>query len=249
MKIGERIVRIESCSSTNDLAQEMALHGEEEGTVIIAEEQIKGRGTKGRKWYSSRGKGLYLSVILRPRRRDMSLLPLAMGLSVRDALLESERLSVLLKWPNDLVCAGKKLGGILCEASFRGNDISHVVLGIGLNITHNQDDFPEEFRNRATSLQLVLDREIDREDFLLKLWRILGDWYSLFIQGKDAQIIKIFEEFSSFSPGEEIIVETEKEGIAGEYRGIDLQGRLLLRVGKREQSFLAAEVMEIKKCK
>ncbi len=249
MKIGKRIIKVESCSSTNDLAQEMALRGEEEGTVIIAEEQLKGRGTKGRKWYSPRGKGIYLSVILRPRRRDMSVLPLAVGLSVRDALLESEGLSVLLKWPNDLVCDGKKIGGILCEASFRGNDISHVVLGIGLNLTHDQDDFPEEFRNKATSLQLELDRDIDREDFLLRFWRILGDWYGLFLQGKDVQIIKLFEEFSAFSPGEEIIVETEKGRIAGEYKGIDLQGRLLLRVWKRERSFLAAEVVEIRKCK
>lgn len=244
MKIGKRIVRVESCSSTNDLAHEMALQGEEEGTVIMAWEQIEGRGTKGRQWHSPGGKGLYFSVILRPCKRDLSLLPLVMGLAVREALLESEGLSVRLKWPNDLVCTGKKLGGILCEASFRGNDVSHVVLGIGINLSHAPDDFPEEFRHKATSLQLELDRETERENFLSQLWRILGDWYSLFLRGKDAQIIKVFEESSAFSAGEEIIVKTEKEKIRGEYRGIDLKGRLLLHVGKREQSFLAAEVME-----
>jgi BirA family biotin operon repressor/biotin-[acetyl-CoA-carboxylase] ligase len=247
MKIGRRIIRVESCSSTNDLAHEMALQGEEEGTVVMAEEQMKGRGTKGRKWYSTRGMGLYFSVILRPRKRNLSLLPLAMGLAVRDALLESAGLSVRLKWPNDLVCAGKKLGGILCEASFRGNDVGHVVLGIGLNLAHTRDEFPVEFRSRATSLQLELDREIDKEELLLRLWRELGGWYSLFLQEKESQIIKIFEESSTFSPGEEITVETGKERIRGEYRGIDIQGRLHLRVGKREQSFLAAEVMELKK--
>ncbi len=247
MEIAKRTVKVESCSSTNDLAHEMALRGEEEGTVIIAEEQTKGRGTKGRNWYSPRGMGLYFSVILRPRKRDLSFLPLAMGLAVKDALFESFGLSVCLKWPNDLVCSGKKVGGILCEASFKGNDLSHVVLGIGLNLSHTQDDFPEECRDKATSLQLELAREIDREDLILKLWRILSDWYSLFLQGKEAQIVKIFEESSAFSAGEEVVVQTEKEKILGKYMGIDLRGRLILRTAKGERSFLAAEVVEIKK--
>lgn len=247
MKIGERIVRVETCTSTNDLAHEMALQGEREGTVIMAEEQRRGRGTKGRQWYSPAGKGLYFSVILRPRKRDLSLLPMAMGLAVREALLESEGLSARLKWPNDIVCSGKKLGGLLCEASFRGNEANYVALGVGINVNQTQDDFPEEFRKRATSLRLQLHREIDRENFLSKLCRILDDWYNLFLQRKDAQIIRIFEECSAFSAGEKIMVGTEKERIVGEYRGVDLQGRLILRVEKGERSFLAAEVMEIKK--
>ncbi len=247
MKIGERVIRVESCSSTNDIAHEMAIQGEEEGTIIVAEEQMKGRGTKGRRWYSPLGKGIYLSVILRPRKRNLSLLPLAMGLAVRDALLESAGIPVRLKWPNDLVFADKKLGGILCEASFRGNDVGHVVLGIGLNLAHARDEFPKEFRNRATSLQLEVDKEIDKEELLQNLWRVLDDWYSLFLQEKEAQVVKIFEESSVFSVGEEIMVQTEKEKISGRYMGIDLRGRLLLRVEKGERSFLAAEVIEIRK--
>lgn len=247
MKIGERVIRVESCSSTNDMAHEMAIQGEEEGTVIVAEEQTKGRGTKGRKWYSPRGKGIYISVILRPQKRNLSLLPLAMGLAVRDALLESAGIPVQLKWPNDLVCGGKKLGGILCEASFRGNDVGYVVLGLGLNLAHARDEFPEEFRNRATSLQLEADKEIDRGELLQNLWRVLGEWYSLFLQEKEAQIIKIFEESSAFSVGEEIIVQTEKEKISGKYMGIDLRGRLILHAAEGERSFVAAEVVDIKK--
>jgi len=247
VKIGEKILRIESCSSTNDLANELALQGEKEGTIIIAEEQTAGRGTKGRKWYSARQKGLYLSVILRPQRRDMSLLPLAAGLAMRDALFEAENLPVRLKWPNDLICKRKKLGGILCEASFIGNEISHVILGIGINLSHKREDFPEEFRSQATSLKLLLRKEIDKEILLSKLWEILDDWYNFFLQGKDVQIVRVFEECSVFSSGEKLTVETEKERIKGEYRGLDLRGRLLLVTGKRERSLLAAEVLEIKR--
>lgn len=247
MKIGEKTLRIESCSSTNDFANELALQGEKEGTIIIAEEQTAGRGTKGRKWYSASQKGLYLSVILRPQRRDLSLLPLVAGLAVRDALFEAEGLQVRLKWPNDLLCKSKKLGGILCEASFIGNEMSHVILGIGINLSHKREDFPQEFRSQATSMKLLLRKELDKEILLSKLWEILDDWYNFFLQGKDIQIVRAFEEHSVFSCGEKLTVETEKEIINGEYRGLDLQGRLLLATGKRERALLAAEVLEIKR--
>ncbi len=247
MIIGKKIIRVESCSSTNDLANEKALRGEEEGTVIIAENQTAGRGTKGRKWFSVSKKGLYLSIILRPRRRDLSLLPLAFGLAVKDALFEAENLAVRLKWPNDLVCAGKKLGGILCEASFLGNEMNHAILGIGINLNHDYDDFPEEFRSQATSLKLLLKKCIDRDDLLSKTWGILDDWYHFFLQGNDLQIVRGFEDSSIFSIGEVLALKTEKERCRGEYAGIDPQGRLILVDGGRKRTLLAADVIDIDK--
>lgn len=247
MKIGEKIFLVESCSSTNDLANEKALQGEEEGTVVIAEKQTEGRGTKGRKWFSIREKGLYLSIILRPRRKDLSLLPLAFGLAVRDALFETEGLDVRLKWPNDLVHSGKKLGGILCEASFIGNEMSHVILGIGINLNQERYDFPEGIRSQATSLKLLLKKNIDRDLFLSRLWGILDDWYHFFLQGKDREIITGFEDSSTFSVGEELVVRTEDERFRGKYRGVDLKGRLHIESGERQRSFLAAEIIEISK--
>lgn len=247
MKIGKKILLVESCSSTNDLANKKALQGEDEGTVIIAEKQTEGRGTKGRKWFSLRKKGLYLSMILRPSRRDLSLLPLAFGLAVKDALFEAESLSVKLKWPNDLVHSGKKLGGVLCEASFIGNEISHVILGIGINLNHEKDDFPEEFRSQATSLKMLLNKTVDRDFFISKLCKILDEWYHLFIQGKNIQIIRGYEDCSVFAIGDELAVETEKGRFKGEYRGLDLQGRLLLKDEGEERSILAAEIIEVNK--
>ena len=245
MKIGKKVLLVKSCSSTNTLANEKALQGEEEGTVVIAEEQTEGRGTKGRKWFSISKKGVYLSIILRPPRKDLSLLPLAFGLAVRDALSVAESLDVRLKWPNDLVHSEKKLGGILCEASFIGNEMSHVILGIGINLNHEKDDFPEEFRSQATSLKLLLKKNIDRDIFLAELWERLDDWYEFFLQGNDLQIIKGFEDCSILSIGEVLCVETENERFRGEYRGLDLKGRLLLLDGGRERSLLAAEIIEI----
>jgi len=154
MEIGAKINRIKSCSSTNDLAKEMALSGEEEGTVVISEEQTKGRGMKGRKWYSARRKGIYLSVILRPPHSNISLLPLVAGLAVTDAVFDSAGLRIKLRWPNDLIWGKKKLGGILCEGGFLGDRINYAILGIGLNVNHGRGDFPEEIRHQATSLKL-----------------------------------------------------------------------------------------------
>ena len=247
MKIGEKIHRVETCSSTNDFANTMALRGEEEGTVIIADEQTSGRGTKGRIWISEKDKGLYFSVILRPSERDLSLLPLVAGLAVRDALSETGDLPVKLKWPNDLICRGKKLGGILCEASFLGNAISHAILGVGLNVHHVREDFPVNFRSQATSLKILLNDDFDVRTFLIKLWKILDEWYGFFKEGKKAQIIRAFEEYSEFSAGERLVVQTEKKRMKGEYRGIDLRGRLLLQTQGFERPFLAAEVLKIKK--
>lgn len=247
MKIGAKILEVKSCSSTNDLANAMALDGEEEGTVIIAEEQTAGRGTRGRVWFSEMEKGLYFSVILRPVVKDLSLLPLCAGLAVKDALSEIAGLPVLLKWPNDLIYRGRKLGGILCEASFIGNEISHAVLGVGLNVNHDEESFPVHIRSQATSLKILLAKEFDAQAFLDKLWLILDDWYRIFLEGKKAQIIRAFEESSEFSPGERLTIITEKTKMTGEYIGIDLGGRLLLRITGVERSFLAPEILGIKK--
>jgi BirA family biotin operon repressor/biotin-[acetyl-CoA-carboxylase] ligase len=247
MKIGQKILRVESCSSTNDLANMKAMQGEDEGTVIIAEKQTEGRGTKGRKWFSMPKKGLYLSLILRPPKKDLSLLPLASGLAIKDTLFEAEDLSAQLKWPNDLVHVGKKLGGILCEASFIGNELSHVILGIGINVDHERDDFPEEFRSRATSLKILLNKTVDKDFFLSKLWEILDHWYDVFLQGKNIEIIRGYEDCSIFSIGERLTVKMENGLLSGEYRGLDLQGRLLIRERGRERSFLAAEILEVNK--
>jgi BirA family biotin operon repressor/biotin-[acetyl-CoA-carboxylase] ligase len=139
MEIGAKIVRVESCPSTNDLAKELALSGEKEGTVVISEEQTQGKGTKGRSWFSARRKGLYLSVILTPPSPKISLLPLVAGLAVSDAVFSTVGIRTSLKWPNDLVWEGKKLGGLLCESGYLGNRVNYVILGLGLNVSHGKD--------------------------------------------------------------------------------------------------------------
>ncbi|MFC2169025.1 biotin--[acetyl-CoA-carboxylase] ligase [Acidobacteriota bacterium] len=233
------------CPSTNDLAKELARKGAVEGTVIISQEQTKGRGTKGREWFSAPGKGLYLSIILRPPNANISLIPLVAGLAASDAVFKSECIRALLLWPNDLVWAGKKLGGILCETVFSGNRLNCIILGIGLNLNHSRQDFPGDIRPYATSLKIITGEKVKKRPILENLWITLNHWYDLFLGGENEKIVNAMEKYSVFSPGKELTVLTEQERIIGVYSGIDLKGGLILEEGGIKRSFYSAEIASI----
>jgi len=245
MNIGAIIQSFETCSSTNDLAKALAEEGAEEGTVVLAEEQTKGRGTKGRSWHSPRGQGLYASVILRPKQTDISLLPLLAGVACAEAIRRAAGLDVSLKWPNDIVWRNKKLGGILCESGFLGNAVVYAVLGLGLNVSQKKRDFPEELRPSATSLRLILHKEVDRGRLELSLWQALNSWYKLFRQGRIAEVIQAFESIFIVPIGKVVNIKKENESYSGIFLGIDSQGRLRLRQDGHELLLSLAEIQGI----
>jgi BirA family biotin operon repressor/biotin-[acetyl-CoA-carboxylase] ligase len=247
MEIGAKIFRVKSCPSTNDLAKELALSGEEEGTVVVSDEQTEGRGMKGRKWYSARKKGIYLSVILRPARANTSLLPIVAGLAVVEAVFDSVGLRIKLRWPNDLIWGKRKLGGILCEGGFLGNRINYAILGIGLNVNQGRNDFPGEIRHRATSLKLILKERMDEKAVLGNLWPALNHWYGRFVQNEKDKIICNFQENSLLVPGKGITLITQGREVSGIYRGIDSRGGLILESRGKKRSFVSAEVKTGKK--
>jgi BirA family biotin operon repressor/biotin-[acetyl-CoA-carboxylase] ligase len=246
MEIGVKIHKFKTCASTNDLAKEMALAGEEEGTVVVSDEQTKGKGTKGRSWYSARKKGLYLSFILYPAQPQISILPLAAGLAANDAIFESTGIRVGLKWPNDLIWGKKKLGGILCESGFLGNKASYAIVGIGINLNHEREDFPEEIRSMATSIKLIIKKNIDRKRLIQKLCKALNRWYGLFRERKNEEIVRSFQDYSILALGKEIKLLTETEEVFGNYAGIDSKGGLVLERDGKRMTFFSGEVRSIK---
>lgn len=249
MAIGAKIIRVKSCSSTNDLAKELAHSGEAEGTVVLAQEQTVGKGTKGRSWFSVKGKGLYFSVILYPPHLDLSLLPLLAGLAAREAILASLGFQVALKWPNDLVWEGKKLGGILCESGFLGDQVTYAVLGLGLNVNHEKNDFPGDIRPKATSLKIAKGADVDPEEVLRALWPALDLWYSQFRHGRGGKIVRAFQDASVISLGSEVTIIAGEKEVAGIYRGIDSRGGLILEVQRKRNSFFSAEIIRLKDVK
>jgi BirA family biotin operon repressor/biotin-[acetyl-CoA-carboxylase] ligase len=245
MTIGMTIHSFSTCPSTNDLAKRLAREGSVEGTVVVAEEQTEGRGTKGRSWHSPRGFGLYASVILRPRRADLSLLPLAAGVACLEAIREATGVEAALEWPNDIVWKYRKLGGLLCEGEFLGNTVSFAVLGIGLNISQRRDDFPAALRRTATSLRLVLGREVDRAAVETALWPALNRWYTTWVRGRKEEIVRTYESRLVIPAGAVIEIRREEGTLRGVYRGVDLKARLKLEKDGKEILLSPAEILAI----
>jgi BirA family biotin operon repressor/biotin-[acetyl-CoA-carboxylase] ligase len=248
MTLGTVIHRLDSVPSTNDVALRLVRDGAAHGTVVAAEEQTRGRGTKGRGWHSPRGRGLYASFILRwddPRglEETFALLPLAAGLAAAEAVLQSAGVEALLKWPNDLVHGRRKLGGILTEAVFRAGAPGHAVVGIGINVNHEETDFPEELRDTATSVRLITGRPGDREGLLARLCQTLDSWYNSLSRGARDEVVRAYQDRMVFRPGAQVRVETSRGAIRGAYRGLTAQGRLRLdRAGRQE--FLSFEEIQ-----
>jgi BirA family biotin operon repressor/biotin-[acetyl-CoA-carboxylase] ligase len=156
--------------STNDAAIAAALRGAAEGTAILAESQRAGRGRRGRDWFSPPGAGIYLSMIVRPQRREeWGLLTLGAGVAAAEAVTSATGLPVELKWPNDLVVGRpwRKLGGVLCESVGSGSTVDAVVIGVGLNA--GRVAYPPEIAARATSIETELGRPVERAVIVVEL--------------------------------------------------------------------------------
>lgn len=148
------VLAFERIGSTNDAARELAEQGGEAGATVVADVQTAGRGQAGRPWLAPPGLGLLASVLFRGESgTDPSVMPLRIGLAVARAVHAVTGLDVSLKWPNDLVLDGRKLGGILCEAA--SSPSAWVIAGIGLNVGQGRSDFPPELRAGATSLRIA----------------------------------------------------------------------------------------------
>lgn len=164
--IGKNLIVLDSVNSTNDHLKKLGNEGCENGTVVAAREQTRGKGRLGRTWQSKKDDGIAFSVLLRPNvapSEVSAITPLA-GLAVCKAIREYTRLDCVIKWPNDIIIGRKKLVGILTEMSAEFDAVEYVITGIGINIDHTS--FPEEIAFKATSLLLETGRHIDKNEFL-----------------------------------------------------------------------------------
>ena len=164
--IGKNLIVLDSVNSTNDYLKKLGNEGYENGTVVAAREQTKGKGRLGRTWQSKKDDGIAFSVLLRPSvapSEVSAITPLA-GLAVCKAIREYTKLDCVIKWPNDIIVGRKKLVGILTEMSAEFDAVEYVITGIGINVDHTS--FPEEIAFKATSLLLETGRHIDKNEFL-----------------------------------------------------------------------------------
>ncbi len=163
--VGRAVEYRDIVDSTNNLAKRLAAEGCIEGTAVIAERQTAGKGRLGRNWESPSGNGIYISVVLRPDMApaETQILTLAAATAAAGAIREATGIFTGIKWPNDLVIEGKKVCGILLEMSSEADRVNYIVLGIGINFSQDREDFPDELKNRATSLKMSAETQAPAE--------------------------------------------------------------------------------------
>lgn len=221
--VGRRIHWFERVGSTNDVARTLAEAGSPEGTVVLAREQTAGRGRLGRPWVSPPG-GIWMSVILRPiaAPHEVSRLGLAVGVATSRAVEQACGVSVGLRWPNDLVVARRKLGGILVES---GPDVRWVIAGVGINANVPVAELPEG----ATSLLEIKGHPVDRTGLLQALLGELELLYEMF-RGHDWATILEWWRRRSTTLGRRVRVYLPSGVYEGVAEAVDEDGALILRL-------------------
>ena len=169
--MGREIFPFGRVTSTNDIAFSLARAGSPEGTLVIAEEQTRGKGRLGRDWHSPPGLGLWFSLILRPdiSAHESSTVSLAVALAVAGVMRDAYGIDARIKWPNDVLVGSRKICGILTEAEFRDGGVEFVVVGTGVNVLHAEDDFPADLRAIATSVSIESQSAVSRVDVISRL--------------------------------------------------------------------------------
>ena len=183
------IYRLKKVDSTNAFLFKEGTKGVPDGSVCISDEQTAGKGRMDRVWSSPAGKGLWLSVLVRPdlSAENVPLLTYCAALAMSDALDEAAGVRSEIKWPNDLVARGKKICGILCTSSFENGKPAFVVIGTGVNLKNGA--FPPELADRATSVE-AMDGKTDREGIMQAYLRYLRKWIGNLTAGKKTDLLK-----------------------------------------------------------
>jgi len=228
--IGNSIHFFKEVDSTNDIAFQRALGGADEGTVVIAESQTRGKGRLKRQWQSPPGCNLYTSIILRPEIAPIFApqITLTTGVAVADLLSLYCPGNVTLKWPNDVQIRGKKVCGILTEMSASvAYKVDFIIVGIGINVNIERSGFDEAFRHIATSLKEEVGSEISRLDLIVKLFDNLEHLYTTLRMEGFGSIKDMWLKYSDMV-GKQIRVVFNDSVQAGEVHGIDDFGALII---------------------
>jgi BirA family biotin operon repressor/biotin-[acetyl-CoA-carboxylase] ligase len=229
--VGQHIYMFDTVTSTNHVLGGLADQGAEEGTVVLAEAQTAGRGRHGSDWFSPDAANLYISVLFRPRIAPHDLprfAPIASLALAEAAWLESA--PALIKWPNDVLVSGRKLGGVLVEAPIVGDQLAYVVLGIGVNLNVDRAELATALgplAKDAVSLQEIVGHDVDRDFFTADLLNRLEKWHRTFLtRGPDA--ILAAWQARDVLKGRRVEVSTAGGVHQGRCRGIQSDGSLLV---------------------
>jgi len=237
-------------ASTNSLAIDAAQAGAPEGSVFLADQQTAGKGRNGHGWHSEPGEAILVSVILRPQIATARALWLSLmaGVAVHDAIAQTIGVDCDLRWPNDLLIAGKKVCGILTELSSDADQLRFAVVGIGINV--NQQWFPAEIASIATSLRRQTDKSWPRDELLAALLESLqAEYFRCFSEMSESNtqrsLLSRVEAISSYVRNKQVHVE-EAGGYDGITDGLDERGFLRVRSPSGVRTVISGGVRELR---
>lgn len=253
--LGQTIHFYQQLDSTNLTAMELALGDAPEGTTVLAEEQLRGRGRGNRSWHSPAGVGIYCSIILRPRLlpAKAQVITLMTAVAIVKAIASETGLSPKIKWPNDILLNDSKVAGILLESKVSFQQIEHAVIGFGINVNHISADLPAEPMFKTSSLRMELDKSVERGALVAAIFAEIEGSYEMLQQEDVATILEEWRHFSA-TLGQPIRVWQQgkvTEGIAvdiNEEGGLVVKGKdeslMVIHAGDVEHLRLAVDVEE-----
>lgn len=244
-------LRIES---TNDEAVDMARKGAPSGTLVFAEEQTKGKGRAGRRWFSPPKAGVYASLIVKPTQaqRYWPLLTHVASIALVDTVQSLSELTLLekppdieIKWPNDVLISGKKCAGILLESVDRENGKSAAVVGLGVNV--RRGSYPELLESEAVCLDEVVGRIIPRRKILVQFLNHFQEYYLLFEEGRHDELLRRWKAFSSMCDGVPIWINEGSRRRPAVTCGLNEMGALQVRTADGGHETLLAGDIRIRR--
>ncbi len=234
VKLITGIEHFDSIDSTNTYAKQLAAAGAKEGTLVISDEQTKGRGRLGRDWTSPKGTGIWMSLVLRPDIEPMHAAKMTQiaAAAMNAAIVEVTGLDAGIKWPNDIIVNKRKTCGILTEMSAELNTVSYVVVGIGVNV--NVDVFPEDIRDKATSLKIETGEAIRRQDIVVAFARAFETFYHAYINENNFGLTLEYCKNNSVTIGQRVRIIHRSETLFGDAVDLNDDGELLVRFDNGE---------------
>ncbi len=225
----QEIIYLQEVDSTNTRAKELAAKGSPEGTIVIAEKQIIGRGRMGRSWFSPENKGIYISMILRPAMppSKTSVITLLTAVAVAEALLLLTDMDVKIKWPNDILIKGKKIAGILTEISMEMDSIDFIIIGLGLNVNTSLDEMPEAIQQTATSFFIETGLPVSRAAIIRAYLEKFEHYYGILGKHGFKPVMDRWKALSGII-GKQVDIDVMGNRYKGMVEDIDNDGVLIL---------------------
>lgn len=232
------LIYLDSCDSTNRQCMQQG----RDGLLVISEHQSEGRGRRGRHWHSPQRKNLYCSIGLRKSlaAEYLGLISLLIGVSIAEVLHQAGYKELSLKWPNDILMGGKKLGGILIETRANAANDFYLVTGIGLNLSLTDEEL-EQIDQPATALNQMQTLNCDAQQLVTELISRVVHSIREFEPSQSNALLARFNAYDHLSD-KPVVVKTLNEELVGHYAGLQSDGQVCIRLAKGIRCFSSAEI-------